>query len=81
MGYIKFGYGPSGSTAQPDAIYPEQQEHGFFQQLTDWTGQLSGLLWGNPGTLLVLLGTGLYLTVRMGLIQLCGFRHAASLIS
>ena len=41
-----------------------------FQQLTDWTGQLSGLLWSNPGTLLALLGTGLYLTVRMGLIQL-----------
>ena len=30
----------------------------FIQQLTDWTGQLSGILWGNPVTLLVLLGTG-----------------------
>ena len=53
----------------------------FFQQLTDWTGQLSGLLWGNPVTLVLLLGIGLYLTLRMGLIQLRGFRHAASLIS
>ena len=53
----------------------------FFQQLTEWTGQLSGLLWGNPLTLLVLLGTGLYLTIRMGLVQLRGFRHATQLIS
>ena len=53
----------------------------LFQQLTEWTGQLSGLLWGNPVTLLVLLGTGLYLTVRMGLVQVRGFRHATHLIS
>lgn len=52
----------------------------FIQQLTAWSGDLSGLLWGNPLTLLVLLGTGLYLTVRMGLIQLRGFRHAVDLI-
>ena len=53
----------------------------FIQQLTDWTGQLSGILWGNPVTLLVLLGTGFYLTIRMGLVQLRGFRHATGLIS
>ncbi len=53
----------------------------LIQQLTDLTGKLSGLLWGNPLTLLVLLGTGFYLTVRMGLIQLRGFRHAIVLIS
>ena len=52
----------------------------FIQQLTAWSGDLSDLLWGNPLTLLVLLGTGLYLTVRMGLIQLRGFRHAVDLI-
>ena len=52
----------------------------FIQQLTAWSGDLAGLLWGNPLTLLVLLGTGLYLTVRMGLIQLRGFRHAVDLI-
>jgi len=50
-------------------------------QLTEWTGQLSGLLWGNPLTLLVLLGTGVYLTLRMGFIQIRGFRHAVALIS
>jgi AGCS family alanine or glycine:cation symporter len=53
----------------------------FIQQLTDWSGQLSGLLWGNPLTLVILLGTGLYLTIRMGLIQIRGFTHAAALVS
>ena len=42
----------------------------FFARLTELTGELSGLLWGNPLTLLVLLGTGLYLTLRMGLTTL-----------
>ena len=53
----------------------------FFSQLTDWTGALSGLLWGNPLTLLVLLGTGLYLSIRMGLVQIRGFRHSIHLIA
>lgn len=53
----------------------------LFARLTEWTGAVSGLLWGNSITLLVLLGTGLYLTVRMGLIQVRGFRHAVGLIS
>ena len=53
----------------------------FFAQLTEWTGALSGLLWGNPLTLLVLLGTGLYLTIRMGLVQVRGFRHSVQLIA
>ncbi len=47
---------------------------------TDWTYQISGLLWKNPLTLLVLLGTGLYLTIRMRLIQIRGFRHAVHLV-
>ena len=53
----------------------------FFTQLTEWSGALSGLLWGNPLTLLVLLGTGLYLTIRMGLVQIRGFRHSIHLIA
>lgn len=48
--------------------------------LTAFTGQIAGLLWGNPLTLLLLLGTGLYLTLRLGLIQLRGFRHATQLV-
>ena len=51
------------------------------QQLTAWSGKLAGLLWGNPVTLVTLLGTGLYLTVRMGLVQVRGFRHAFGLVS
>jgi len=53
----------------------------LFAQLTEWSGQLSGLLWGSPLTLIALLGTGLYLTIRMGLIQVRGFSHAVALIS
>ena len=53
----------------------------LFAQLTEWSGQLSGLLWGSPLTLIALLGTGLYLTIRMGLIQVRGFGHAVGLIS
>jgi AGCS family alanine or glycine:cation symporter len=49
--------------------------------LTDLTGQISGLLWGSPITLLVLLGTGIYLTFRMGLVQVRGFKHSVGLIS
>ena len=50
-------------------------------RLTELTSDLSGLLWGNYLTLAVLLGTGVYLTVRMGLIQIRGFRHSVGLIS
>jgi len=53
----------------------------LFAQLTEWSGQLSGLLWGSPLTLLALLGTGFYLTIRMGLIQVRGFGHAVGLLS
>ena len=49
--------------------------------LTEWTGWLSGLLWGNPITLLVLVGTGAYLTFRMGLVQVRGFRHGMGLLT
>ncbi len=54
---------------------------GLIDQLTELTGQLSGLLWGNYLTLILLVGTGLYLTLRMGFIQIRGFRHSAQLIS
>ncbi|GAB4292600.1 MAG: sodium:alanine symporter family protein [Thiohalomonadaceae bacterium] len=48
--------------------------------LTALTGKIAGLLWGNPLTLLLLLGIGLYLTLRLGFIQLRGFRHASQLV-
>lgn len=53
----------------------------FISLLTTWSGDLSGLLWGNYITLAVLVGTGFYLTWKMRLVQLHGFRHAISLIS
>ena len=53
----------------------------MIDQLTLWTGELAGLLWGNALTLLLLLGMGLYLTIRMGLIQIRGFSHSVALIS
>lgn len=49
--------------------------------LTNWTGELAGLLWGNALTLALLLGMGLYLTLRMGFVQIRGFRHAVQLVS
>ena len=49
-------------------------------ELTTLTGQLSGLLWKNPLTLALLLGTGLYLTWRMRFVQISGFRHAVHLL-
>ncbi|GMR17806.1 MAG: sodium:alanine symporter family protein [Gammaproteobacteria bacterium] len=48
--------------------------------LTEWTGNVSDLLWGNYFTLLALVGTGIYLTWRMRFVQLTGFRHAFHLV-
>lgn len=48
--------------------------------VTAWAEQLSGLLWGNPLTLIALLGMGLYLTLRLGFVQIRGFRHAVALV-
>jgi len=53
----------------------------LIDQLTGWSGQLAGLLWGNALTLLVLVGTGLYLTLRLGFVQLRGFRHAGQVLT
>ena len=50
------------------------------EQLIAWTGQLSSILWGPP-TLLLLVGTGLYLTWRMRAVQLTGFSHALGITS
>lgn len=52
----------------------------MLEQLTELTGRLSGMLWGSWITLAVLLGVGLYLTIRLGFIQLLGFRHSLHVI-
>jgi AGCS family alanine or glycine:cation symporter len=49
-------------------------------ELTRLSGTLSDLLWKNPLTLLVLLGTGVYLSVRMRFVQFWGLRHALHLV-
>jgi len=51
------------------------------ETLTNFTGQISDFLWGSPITLLVLLGTGVYLTIRLRFVQLTGFKHSLQLIS
>ncbi len=49
--------------------------------LTELTGSIAGFLWGNVFTLMALLGTGLYLTLRFRFVQLTGFKHSAQIIS
>ncbi|NOY16362.1 MAG: sodium:alanine symporter family protein [Gammaproteobacteria bacterium] len=53
----------------------------MLETLTNFTGQISDFLWGSPITLLVLLGTGVYLTIRLRFVQLTGFKHSLQLIS
>jgi len=53
----------------------------MLEMLTSLTGKISGILWGSPITLLILLGTGLYLTIRLRFVQVAGFRHSFQLIS
>ncbi len=48
--------------------------------LTNCTGAIDGLLWNNILTLSLFLLTGLFLTIRMGFIQIRGFRHAVQLV-
>jgi AGCS family alanine or glycine:cation symporter len=52
----------------------------WITDLTALTDHLSGLLWKNWITLGVLLGTGIYLTLRMRFVQLRGFMHAFHLV-
>jgi len=52
----------------------------FIVTFTEASGRLAGLLWGNPLTLIFFLGTGVYLTVRLGFVQVHGFRDSLSLI-
>ena len=53
----------------------------MIETITEFTGDLSGLLWNNGLTMLILVGTGLYLTIRLRFVQLTGFRHGWVLIS
>lgn len=48
--------------------------------LTETLGIIAGYFWGIP-SIVFLVGTGLYLTVRLRFIQFRGFKHATQLIS
>jgi len=52
----------------------------MLDQLTVLSGDLSSLLWGSWFTLGGLLGVGLYLTIRLGVVQLRGFKHSFHII-
>ncbi len=51
----------------------------FIADLTALTGKIAGALWGIPAIVL-LVGTGLYLTLRLGFIQFRGFKHGLELV-
>ena len=55
--------------------------HEWVASLTELTGSISGFIWGNALTLILLLGIGGYLTLRMGFVQVRGFSHSLALIS
>ncbi len=48
--------------------------------LTEITGTLSGYIWGLP-SIILLVGTGIYLTIRLRFIQLRGIKHSFQLIT
>jgi len=47
---------------------------------SDLMDRMNGIVWG-PGMIVLLVGTGLYLTIRLGFVQLRYFRHALLSIS
>ena len=51
----------------------------WIAQLTELTGTIASYVWGIPAIVL-LVGTGLYLTLQLRFIQFRGFRHAIDLI-
>ena len=52
----------------------------WLNYLVDLTGTISGYAWGIP-SIVLLVGTGLYLTVRLRFIQFRGFKHSVGLIA
>ncbi len=52
----------------------------ILDQLVELTSALSSFLWGPP-VLILLVATGAYLTFRLGLVQLFGFRQAVKVLT
>ena len=48
-------------------------------QIGEWISAIDGFIWGPP-LMILLVGTGLYLTVRTGFVQLLGFRHGFKIL-
>jgi alanine or glycine:cation symporter, AGCS family len=46
-----------------------------------WLDTVSGFLWGPFFLIPLLVGTGVFISFRMGFVQLFGLRHAFALIS
>ena len=69
--------------AMPEELFGKVAD-GINGLLGPVAGWLEGLVWNTPPQApilaLVLLGTGLFVTVRLGLIQLRGFRHAWAIL-
>jgi len=57
-----------------------EELHALLDYLTDITGTLAGYAWGIP-SIVLLVGTGIYLTFRLRFIQLRGFTHSIAIIS
>jgi len=51
----------------------------FITNLTELTGTIAGYAWGIP-SIILLVGTGIYLTIRLRGIQFRGFRHAVDIV-
>lgn len=47
--------------------------------VSEWISHIDAFIWGIP-LMVLLVGTGLYLTIRMGLIQFRCFKHAVDII-
>ncbi len=52
----------------------------FLDNLTQTLGIIAGYFWGIP-SIILLVGTGLYLTIKLRFIQFRGFKHAVQLVS
>jgi AGCS family alanine or glycine:cation symporter len=52
----------------------------LLDSLTRITGVIAGYAWGVP-SIVLLVGTGLYLTLRLRFVQFRGFRHSLALIA
>lgn len=58
----------------------QAQSQSVLEWLTQESGKLAGQLWGIPAIVL-LVGTGIYLTLRLRFVQFRGFKHSIQLLS